>query len=109
MFSRFVMPALALALAVPAAAEPTSVAVRYGDLDLTKADGRAALERRLTQAALRVCGDRQPRALSLIAAQRRCIADTRASYQPQVELALNAANARRVAVLADKLAVLASF
>lgn len=109
MVTRFVLPALALALAVPAAAETTSITVPYGDLDLTKAEGRATLERRLGRATLRVCGDRQPRALPLIAAHRRCIADTRASYQPQVELALNAAHARRVAMLADKLAVLASF
>ena len=41
--------------------------------------------------------------------QRDCMIGARTAYQAQVELALNNANARRVAVLADKIALLARF
>lgn len=109
MFNRLVLPALALAFAAPVAAETVSFAVPYGDLDLTKAEGRDTLDRRLTRAARQVCGDRSARSVALIAARKDCLADVRANYQPQVELALNNANARRVAVLADKIVLLASF
>ena len=109
MFTRILLPALALACAAPAFAEPVRVAVPYGDLDLTKEAGRQALGQRLDRATRKVCGTTPARNLTLLAAHRTCIAEARASYQPQVELALNAANARRVAVLADKLVLLASF
>lgn len=109
MVIRLVLPAIALAFAAPVVAQPTSVSVPYGDLDLTKADGREVLERRLTRAAHRVCGTYTARNLATIRQQKSCVADTRASYRTQVEVALNAANARRVAVLADKIALLASF
>lgn len=111
MITRIVLPALALGLAVvaaPAAAQ-SNVAVRYNDLDLTKTAGRDVLERRLDRAVRNVCGDRPSRNLTMMAGYKACIADARASYQNQVELALNNANARRVAVLADKLGMLASF
>lgn len=113
MFTRLVLPALALGLAAPisAVAAPvaaqTSVAVRYADLDLTKAAGRDMLEQRLERAVRNVCGDRPVRDLRAMDGYNACIASARASYQSQVELALNNANARRVAVLADKLAVFA--
>jgi UrcA family protein len=53
--------ALALAavvLAAPAAAadEAPSVGVRYGDLDLTSAEGQRKLDLRLERAAREVCG-----------------------------------------------------
>jgi len=111
MITRIVLPALALGLAVvaaPAAAQLT-VAVRYNDLDLTKTAGREVLERRLDRAVRNVCGDRPTRDLNRMDSYKACIADARASYRSQVELALNTANARRVAVLADKLGLLASF
>jgi hypothetical protein len=38
-----------------------------------------------------------------------CRAEARASYKAQVEVALDAANARRVAVLAGKLGMIAGF
>lgn len=109
MFTRLVLPALALALAAPAAAETAAVKVSYADLDLTKADGRAALDRRLERAAQRLCGTRPVRNLAMMQSHKACMAEARASYVPQVEIALNAANARRVAVLADKIGLLASF
>jgi UrcA family protein len=111
MLMRIVLPALALAAAAaaPAAAqsEPVSVVVPYGDLDLTKEAGRKMLDARLTRAASKVCGTVSVRDLARLGAHKACIADARASAAPQVELALNAANARRVAVLSTKLAVLA--
>lgn len=109
MISRLVLPALAMALAAPVAAQTVSVEVPYGDLDLTKADGRDVLDRRLTRAARQVCGGRPIRDVGMIQRHNGCIANVRASYQPQVELALNNANARRVAVLADKITLFASF
>ncbi|MEQ5788449.1 UrcA family protein [Erythrobacter sp. NFXS35] len=109
MAARLVLPAIALALAAPVVAQPTSVSVPYGDLDLTKAAGRDALERRLTRAAHQVCGTYTARDLATIRHQKACVAETRESYRPQVEVALNAANARRVAGLAQKIGLLASF
>lgn len=48
----------AAALAVPAVAadEVPSVGVRYGDLDLTSAEGQRKLDSRLERAAREVCG-----------------------------------------------------
>lgn len=112
MLTRFVLSAalLGLVAAAPAAARDTvSASVIYRDLDLTKAEGRAMLERRLARAERQVCGSFPMRELTRIAAYRECLAEARSSYRPQVELALNNANARRVAVLADKISVFARF
>lgn len=107
MLMRIVLPALALVAATPAFAEPVSVTVPYGDLDLTKEAGREALDARIARATRKVCGPVGARDLARIAAWKACTAQARASAAPQVELALNNANARRVAVLSNKLAVLA--
>jgi UrcA family protein len=110
MFTRIVLPALALACAAPALAEPAKVYVPFGDLDLTKDAGRKTLQVRLDRATRQVCGGAVPmRNLSLAKAYRTCLAEVKTGYQGQVELALNNANARRVAVLADKIALLARF
>ena len=110
MLMRIVLPALALAIAAPVAAEPITVAVPYSDLDLTREAGRKALDARLERAVRKACGGSAPvRDLAEMAVWRTCIADARVSYQAQVQLALEAANARRVAVLADKLGLLAAF
>ena len=58
MLMRIVLPALALSLAAPASAETASIAVPYGDLDLTKDAGRKALDARIARAATRLCGTR---------------------------------------------------
>jgi UrcA family protein len=107
MLIRIVLPALALAAATPALAQPYSVSVPYGDLDLTKDADRKALDARITRAARKVCGTLGARDLVHIVARQDCIVAARASAAPQVELALNAANARRVAALSAKLAVFA--
>lgn len=114
MFTRIVLPALALACATPAlahaSAQPATVYVPFGDLDLTKDAGRKTLEIRLARATRQVCGGSLPvRDLSRAKAYRECLAEVKTGYQSQVELALNNANARRVAVLADKIALLARF
>ncbi|MET4131860.1 UrcA family protein [Porphyrobacter sp. MBR-155] len=106
---RFFLPVLAFALAVPAAAETVTVKVPFGDLDLTKETDRAALDRRLARATHKACGSPSARDISVLRSYRACVDEARATYQPQVGLALDNANARRVAVLADKLGMLASF
>jgi hypothetical protein len=55
----------------------------------------------------KVCGPVVARDLEQFAAHKACLAEARASYRVQVGIALNTANARRVAVLATKLAVFA--
>lgn len=112
MFTRLVLSAalLGLATTAPAAARETaSAAVFYGDLDLNKAEGRAMLDRRLARAERQVCGSYPMRDVTRIAAYRECLAEARSSYRPQVDFALANANARRVAVLADKISVFARF
>ena len=114
MLIRNVLPAAALACALltPAAvqAETLSVAVPFGDLDLTKDAGRQTLDARLERAARKVCGGVAPaRDLAQMQNYRACLSGARTAYQAQVELALNNANARRVAVLADKIALFARF
>jgi len=111
MITRLVLPAIALGLlaATPAAAETLSASVAYGDLDLTKAEGRRVLDRRLARAVREVCGAVPMRNVSRLKAHRACRVEAQASYREQVAVALDNANARRVAVLADKIAVFASF
>lgn len=110
MLKRIVLPALALACAAPAVAEPVSVSVPYGDLDLTKEADRDALQARLERATAKVCGSAAPtRSLSHIQAWRTCRAEARQSYQSQYQFALDAANARRVAGLAAKIGLLGTF
>jgi UrcA family protein len=117
MIMRFVLTAAVLACAGPAPApalamaldEPVRVAVLYGDLDLTSDAGREALDTRHGRAARKVCGNAPARELRQITARQVCHAKARTGYRAQVALTLDAANARRVAVLADKIYLLASF
>jgi len=99
--------ALAAAIPAPALAENVSIAVPYGDLDLTREAGRKALDQRLARAMRQMCGGAAPlRDLARMQAYRSCLAETRRATMVQVELALEAAHARRVAMLAGKLALL---
>jgi UrcA family protein len=114
MLIRIVLPAIALACAaftpVAAQAKTLSVSVPYGDLDLTKDAGCRTLDARLERAARKVCGGiATSRDLSQLQNNRTCVTGARVAYQAPVELALNTAYARRVAVLADKIALLANF
>ena len=111
MFKRAFLPAIAFslaAIATPAAANTNTVDVYIGDLNLTTDEGRARMERRLSAAARRVCGGRPDiRDLSSLRAFNDCRAEAHESTREQVRFALEAANARRVAVLADKLGYIA--
>lgn len=59
-------------LASPAAAEQSSVAVPYGDLDLSDERGMATLEVRLDAAIRSVCGRRDHRSVLPRARVRKC-------------------------------------
>lgn len=81
--------AIVAVLAVPAAAK--SVAVPYGDLDLSAAQGRAALDKRIAAAARKVCPAVDGLELRAQMAAKACYRVALASAQPQ----LAAATARR--------------
>lgn len=51
---------ITVAAAAPARAEPVSVAVAYGDLDITTAAGAATLAARIRRAADTACGRPSP-------------------------------------------------
>ncbi|MCP3729845.1 UrcA family protein [Sphingomonas sp. MG17] len=75
-----------------------SANVRYSDLNLASATGKAMLERRVASAADRVCGVANEQMPRLIAAARRCAATARESARPAIELAYrNAANGQLAA------------
>ncbi|WP_293361767.1 UrcA family protein [Phenylobacterium sp.] len=62
-----------------------TVRVGYGDLDLSRAGGRAVLEQRIRQAIDRVCPRRpMPSELSNFKAYRTCLAETWTGVQPQL-------------------------
>lgn len=78
----FALALAGAAIAVPAmAAEPqgNQAAVRYNDLDLTSADGRKELDRRLDRAAREVCGTEKRTVGSRIAPReaRECYREAR--------------------------------
>lgn len=74
--------------------------VHPGDLDLSKAEGRAALEQRVRRAAARVCnhGERGPLSVGLYT--RRCVGKAIKSAQPQIARAAERAAARQLALRA---------
>ncbi|MEO0872674.1 MAG: UrcA family protein, partial [Pseudomonadota bacterium] len=79
--------ALGLAAAAPATAQAQGepvIAVPYADLNLNSEEGRAALDRRLTQAARKVCGGKPDlRQLTAMAKYRECLAVTAKNYEAQ--------------------------
>jgi UrcA family protein len=84
----FAAAALVVA-AAPATARTASdevrVAVSYADLDLSRADGRAALERRVDAAVARVCPSRPlPQDLAAQAQYRQCHASALAGARRQL-------------------------
>lgn len=102
---RFTLPLIALAvLAAPAAAaadETVTVRIGYGDVDVTTAEGRAALEARIdaklrkactVEAATRYTYGRAP-------IDAKCIADARTTAMAEVERLASAqtSNGRSVA------------
>jgi UrcA family protein len=78
----------AIALTTPVhAAQPTedSVAVSYGDLDLSTADGSARFERRVRNAARSLCGSAQLQPINMqrqvSACQQTAVANAKADAQ----------------------------
>ncbi|MEE4153138.1 MAG: UrcA family protein [Erythrobacter sp.] len=114
MFIRTLSVALALgaaAAALPAAAQ-TEVRVPIVDLDLTTKAGQKTLDRRLAVAARKACGGLPSlRNRTSLLEYRACLAAAEERYAPQRSLAVNraleGANAKRVALLADKLGFIA--
>jgi UrcA family protein len=100
---RFILPLIALAeLAAPAAAEQVvTVKIGYGDVDVTTAEGRAALEARINARLKRACAT--PAAARYThtgkAVDRKCIADARVAALAEVErvAALQQRSGRQVA------------
>lgn len=105
MFKPLLFPVIALGCALaasPAAAEEVTTWVEYADLNLTTAEGRAALDKRLEMAARRLCnGNADFRNVRAMQSYRLCVAEARASYSEQVRVAVAKANGRRVAVLSS--------
>ena len=71
------------------AQEQETLVVSYADLNLANQAGRAALDRRIAQAASQLCGQFNPVALSEAELGRACIADTIESVQPQRDAAVS--------------------
>lgn len=94
----------AAALAVPAvAADPAHHAadsvrqVRFDDLNLESAEGRALLARRLDRAVQSICAtDTLPDSFALDDESARCIAETSASLDGAVDAAIRKSRARKV-------------
>jgi UrcA family protein len=111
-FARFTA-ALALAGAIistPAYAAPAgeamSVGVSTAGLDLSSADGRAQLVRRVGYAAAIVCGHPDERDLTATRASKTCRTQAIDDAMPQVQLALSAGKAGHQ-LAANSIAVMA--
>lgn len=100
---RFILPLIALAaVAAPAAAEQVvTVKIGYGDVDVTTAEGRAALEARidarLKKACLAPAAARYSHAGKVV--DSKCVADARVAALAEVErvAALRQRSGREVA------------
>lgn len=80
--------AAALALvAVPATANTETVEVRvaYGDLDVTTAEGRAALDQRVHRVAVKACEVADPLGRAPAKTDWNCVAATKRAALAQVE------------------------
>jgi UrcA family protein len=81
----------------PAAADDDVRHVRFDDLDLESAAGRAALDRRLNRAIAAICAtDPLPASPSLDDARARCVAETSAGLDRAVAEAIRQNRARRL-------------
>lgn len=80
--------AAAMLASSAAIAEPTRVPVSYAGLDLASPRGQALLDRRIAQAARRICRPDVSADLAAQLAARRCMRETVANTQPQVKRAI---------------------
>lgn len=104
---RFTLPLIALAaiaapaVAAPAAEETVTVRIAYDDVDVTSAEGRAALEARIDAKLRKACtvetASRYTNGRSTI--DGKCVADARVAALAEVErvAAVEARNGRAVA------------
>ncbi|WP_156679885.1 UrcA family protein [Sphingomonas profundi] len=94
---------LAAVAGIPAHAadlgDQRSVEIRHGDLDLTSAQGSAALQRRVRLAVRSVCGTADTRDLAAQQRMAACRAQANAAARPRVDLAI--ASARSATQLAQ--------
>lgn len=85
---KIIVPALAAlslaAFSTPASAETITIAVPYGDLDLSSAAGIATLEGRIAAAAEKICGKPEVRDVHDGVDQRRCAQATRSSVSVEI-------------------------
>ena len=87
----------------PAAAEPYGTEkVRHADLDLTSAEGIAALDSRINSAVRKVCGYAFPADLHSMKSVHRCRQDTLADVQPQRSKALAGARNESIQLAARR-------
>ena len=100
------MAASLATLAAPAAAQNAEgILVHYGDLDLTGATGRQALDRRIAGAAAELCGSFRAVELNWANEVRACRAETIALTQPQRNAAVGRSGSVEVANAATSLRV----
>jgi len=89
---------LLLAGAAPAAGLPgqatVTSTVRFDDLDLSSAEGKAQLERRLSRAVSSMCRPSGRLTLSEGEARNACLETARASAKHSLQIALNGARSR---------------
>ena len=99
---RTMMPlviAAALALPLPALAGTGERRVQHEDLDLTSAEGQAALDRRIASAARSVCWEVTPMRTFSAVHRGRCAADVLLSVADQRDAAIAAATTKRGVVI----------
>jgi UrcA family protein len=90
---RLVLPLIAVAaiaapvLAAPVADETVTVRIAYGDLDVTSAEGRAALETRINAKLRKACAREIAARYNHVRSttDEKCIADARVAALAEVE------------------------
>ena len=84
---RFILPLIALAAAAPLAAETVTLRVAYGDVDVTSAEGRAAIEARIDAKLRQACKlDGTARyTFGRTVVDEKCVADARIAALAEVE------------------------
>ena len=89
------------ALAGPKAGETPSVNVPYADLNLSSAEGRAILDRRIERAIETVCGRKRGK-ISLDTGVYACERETRSAANEARDLAVASYGDKRLASASDK-------
>lgn len=90
---RFALPLIALAaiaapaFAAPVAGETVTVRIAYGDVDLTSAEGRAALEARIDAKLRKACASDSAARYTIgrTVIDDKCVADARVAALAEVE------------------------